>query len=277
MADYTFQVGHFISDGQYWDAPRSSGGIVRALCASSDDRWGSFVILWKFNEEDPGFPIFNVNAHTLQRHFATLEKEGFTLYEGSPVNPGKVLWRAPCPDADHGVLHDNGQMSLYDRSGNLRWRSAQNITADGVRTIHSWARPPILMLSSRPPTGGPDSWVSVQEFNDDNPHNRWELINLHADGNTYGILRSVATNQILYAEQEKGKPAKLSTRIVPESLWFFGRITDSIYSMETIANSSLCLNEAGDKPTAGGRVIMWTRTRPLPDNSTWGVSEKWPP
>lgn len=277
MADFTFHVGNLIQDGEYWEARRDTGGVIHALCSGPDFTWGNFAIVWKFNDDDPGFPIFNVNVHTYGPHFVTLEENGLTLYEGDPVRPGKILWRADCPDAERGVLRDNGQISLYDKSGTLRWQSAQNLTADGVRTIYSFA-PPILMLSGQPPSDPGFPWVSVQTFDDDDPRNRWEMINLHTDGNTYGILRNVAADMILDVQPAQGQLAQLTRSIRPDSLWYFlsGGHGPASYCVRTINCGLLVLNAAGDSPAPGGRVVLWK----LPPgdvptlNLVWGVSEQ---
>jgi hypothetical protein len=294
MSDFLY-AGQSLKTGEYIEAYPDPSIVMRAQIDSD----GCFTVRWKLDQDDPGYVIFSSNTASAGAHTLTYQNDGYLVLSGSG---GEKLWQAPSPGQPgpagkplYARILSNGQFQLVSELPNgdktQYWITAQNLSFSGTSVIRSWCNDrwpgkDLLVLSSTPPTQGaisagapeesqtnPNEAVSVQTFKDDLSQ-RWDIIYLHRDGNTAGILRNQATKTILWAPSRKYAKVGLSRTITADTLWyFFGQRTpyDKYLGLRTINCGDLALNIPGEGPYSGGSsVILYDWVYPEQYNSLWG-------
>lgn len=293
MSDILY-AGQSLTGGAYLDAQPDPSIIMRAQIDSD----GCFTVRWKLDRDDPGHVIFSSNTASAGSHTLSYGNDGYlVLATGS----GQKLWQAPSPGqpgpagkALYARILSNGQFQLVSEMPNGEkiqyWVTAPNVTFDGTAAIQSWCndRWPdkgLLVLSSLPPSrgvisgtqpqeaqAGPHEAVSMQTYKDESSQ-RWDIVNLHWDGHTAGILRNQATRTILWAPPRKYANAGLSRTITADTLWyFFGQRfpRDTHLGLRTISCGDLVLNVPGEGPySSGSGVILYDWVYPAQYNSLW--------
>lgn len=293
MSDFLY-AGQSLKTGDYIEAYPDPSIVMRAQIDSD----GSFTVRWKLDRDDPGYVIFSSNTASAGAHTLTYQNDGYLVLSGSG---GEKLWQAPSPGQPgpagkplYARILSNGQFQLVSELPNgdktQYWITAPNVTFEGTSRILSSCNSRFpgkgpLALSSSPPTqgsaggetqeasqGGPNEAASVVTYSDDSAQ-RWDIVNLHWDGNTAGILRNQATKAILWAPPRKYAKVGLSRTITADTLWYFfgnqlpGR--DDL-GLRTINCGDLVLNVPGEGPyTSGSSVILYDYVYPEQYNSLW--------
>jgi hypothetical protein len=293
MSDFLY-TGQSLKTGEYVEAYPDPSMVLRAQIDSD----GSFTVRWKLDRDDPGYVIFSSNTASAGAHTLTYQNDGYLVLTGSG---GEKLWQAPSPGQPgpagkplYARILSNGQFQLVSELPNgdkiQYWVTAQNLTFEGTSRIlsscnHLFPGKGLLALSSTPPTegaisaetqeasqGGPNEATSVVTYKDDSTQ-RWDIINLHWDGNTAGVLRNQATKTILWAPPRKYAKVGLSRTITADTLWyFFGKQLPGVYDLglRTINCGDLVLNVPGEGPyTSGSSVILYDYVYPEKYNSLW--------
>lgn len=293
MSDF-LNAGQSLKTGEYIEASPDGSMILRAQVDSD----GCFTIRWKLDRDDPGYVIFSINTPSAGAHTLTYQNDGYLVLSGSD---GEKLWQAPAPGQPgptgtprYARILSNGQFQLVSQPSKgdkvQYWVTAQNVTFEGTSRILSscnelFPGKGLLALSSTPPAqgaisaeiqeaslGGPNEAASVVTYRDDLSQ-RWDIINLHWDGNTAGILRNQATKTILWAPPRKYAKVGLSKAITADTLWYFigqklpGR---EDLGLRTVNCGNLVLNVPGEGPyTSGSSVILYDDVYPQKYNSLW--------
>lgn len=293
MSDFLY-TGQSLKTGDYIEAYPDPSMVLRAQIDSD----GSFTVRWKLDRDDPGYVIFSSNTASAGAHTLTYQNDGYLVLTGSG---GEKLWQAPSPGQPgpagkplYARILSNGQFQLVSELPNgdkiQYWVTAQNLTFEGASRIlsscnHLFPGKGLLALSSTPPTqgaisaetreasqGGPNEAASVVTYKDDSTQ-RWDIINLHWDGNTAGVLRNQATKTILWAPPRKYSKVGLSRTITADTLWYFiGQKVpgQNDLGLRTINCGDLVLNVPGEGPyTSGSSVILYDYVYPEKYNSLW--------